>query len=70
MLYTQGMWIGLKNQLIACNVDATLIAVIPSTDQRQLVAELLNRDLAKINDWCKLMGMKLNPNKTQSIMVS
>ena len=70
ILYTQDMWIGLENQLVAYADDATLLAVIPSPDQRLLVAESLNRDLAKIYDWCSLWGMKLNPNKTQSMIVS
>ena len=30
----------------------------------------MNRDLAKISDWCSLWGMKLNPSKTQSAIVS
>ena len=70
ILYTQDMWIGLENQLISYADDATLIAVIPTPGQRQLVSDSLNRDLAKINDWCKLWGMKLNPIKTQSMIVS
>ena len=70
ILYTQDMWAGLENQLIAYADDATLIAVIPSPAERQLVSESLNRDLARINEWCKLWGMKLNPNKTQSMIVS
>ena len=70
ILFTQDMWIGLENQLIAYADDATLLAVIPSPAQRRMVSESLNRDLAKINDWCKLWGMKLNANKTQSMIVS
>ena len=64
------MWIGLENQLVAYADDATLIAVIPSPHHRHLVSESLNRDLAKIYDWCSLWGMKLNANKTQSMIVS
>ena len=70
ILFTQDMWVGLENQLIAYADDATLLAVIPSPAQRRMVSESLNRDLAKINDWCKLWGMKLNANKTQSMIVS
>ena len=70
ILYTQDMWVGLENQLTAYADAATLVAVISSPDQRQLVAESLNRDLARINNWCMLWGMKLNPNKTQSMIVS
>ena len=64
------MWIGLENQLVAYADDATLIAVIPSPHHRHFVSESLNRDLAKIYDWCSLWGMKLNANKTQSMIVS
>ena len=70
ILYTQDMWVGLENQLVAYADDATLIAVISSPDQRALVSESLNRDLARINGWCNLWGMKLNPKKTQSMIVS
>ena len=70
ILYTHDMWIGLENQLVAYADDATLIAVIPSPHHRHLVSESLNRDLAKIYDWCSLWGMKLNANKTQSMIVS
>ena len=68
IMYTHDMWIGLENQLVAYADDATLIVVIPSPYHRHLVSESLNRDLAKIYDWCSLWGMKLNANKMQSMM--
>ena len=37
---------------------------------RSDVAESLNRDLSKISTWCNLWGMRLNPNKIQSTIVS
>ena len=70
ILFTQDMWVGLENQLVAYADDATLIAVVPSPDQRQLISESLNRDLARISAWCSLWGMKLNPTKTQSMIAS
>ena len=70
ILYAHDMWIGLENQLVAYADDATLIAVIPSHHHRHLVSESLARDLAKTYDWCSLWGMKLNANKTQSMIVS
>ena len=70
ILYTQDMWVGLENQLVAYADDATLISVIPKPTDRNRVSESMNRDLAKISDWCNLWGMKLNPNKTQSMIVS
>ena len=30
----------------------------------------MNKDLARIFEWCKLLGMKLNPTKTQNMTVS
>ena len=70
ILYTHDMWFGLENKLVAYADDATLFAPIPSPDRRLMVAASLNRDLAKISAWCKTWGMKLNPNKTQSMIVS
>ena len=37
---------------------------------RSDVTESLNRDLIKICAWCNLWGMRLNTNKTQSMVVS
>ena len=68
--YAHDMWFGLENKLIAYADDATLLAPVPSPDMRELVSESLNRDLARINAWCKSWGMKLNSNKTQSMIVS
>ena len=50
--------------------DETLLARIPSPNMRSDVTESLNRDLSKISIWCNLWGMRLNPNKTQSMIVS
>ena len=44
--------------------------VSPSPAEIQLVCESLNRDLAKISSWCSTWGMKLNPRKTQSMIIS
>ena len=70
ILYTHDMWFGLENKLVAYADDATLLAVVPSPDMRPSVSESLNRDLAKINEWCQWWGMKMNPRKTQSMIVS
>ena len=64
------MWLGLENKLVAYADDATLAACIESPNLRSHVADSLNRDLTRINDWCKLWGMKLNPLKTQSMLIS
>ena len=70
ILYTHDMWFGTENMLLAYADDATLLAVVPSPDTRSVISNSLNRDLAKISEWCRLWGMKMNPNKTQSMIVS
>ena len=70
IIYTSDMCVSLENKLVAYADDATLVASIPSPNLRSSVAESLNRDLTRINEWCKLWGMKLNPQKTQSMIIS
>ena len=70
ILYTHDMWFGLENILVSYADDATLLARIPSPDTRSDVTESLNRDLSKISTWCNLWGMRLNPNKTQSMIIN
>ena len=69
ILYTYDMWFGLENILVSYADDATLLARIPSPNMRSDVTESLNRNLSKICTWCNLWGMRLNPNKTQSMTV-
>ena len=70
ILYTHDMWFGLENMLVSYADDSTLSACISSPYMRSDVTESLNRDLSKISTWCNLWCMRLNPNKTQSIIVS
>ena len=46
--------------LIGCADDSTLISVVPTPGVRVRVAESLNRDLGKVNEWCNVWGIKLN----------
>ena len=34
------------------------------------MAESLNRDLSRVSEWCNLCGMKLNADKTKTMIVS
>ena len=60
----------MENTLIGYADDSTLIAVVPSPGLRVAVAVSLSRDLAKVNEWCDLWGMKLNASKTKTMIVS
>ena len=50
--------------------DKTLYAEIASPSERTNVSNSLNRGLAKIQSWCSMWGMKVNPRKTHSITIS
>ena len=64
LLYTSELFFILDYKLISYAVDSTLMAVVPSPSVRVIVAESLIRDLGRVSDWCDLLGMKLNENKT------
>ena len=69
ILYTHDMWFGLENMVVSYADDATLLARILLPNMRSDVTEYLSRDLNKISTWYNLWGMRLNPNKTQSMIV-
>ena len=50
--------------------DSTLFATILHSRQRPVITESLNADLARINEWCSMWNMKLNPSKTKIMIVS
>ena len=66
ILYTFDMWLRLENMLVAYANDATLLAVVPSSDVRAVISDSLNRDLARISEWCRLWGLKKNPKKPKA----
>ena len=43
--------------------------VVPFPGVRVTVAEPLIRDLGRVNDWCDLLGIKLNASKTNTMIV-
>ena len=50
--------------------DSTLVEDLSSPSGRVAVRESLNRDLNIISKWCNLWGMKLNANKTNTMIFS
>ena len=70
ILYTADMWNDLENKIISYADDTTLYADVKSPLDRASIANSLNRDLVRIQSWCVTWGMKLNPNKTHTIIVS
>ena len=70
ILYTSDMWSGIDSCMVSYADDTTLFANIPSPRDRDRVAESLSRDLARIQSWCVRWGMKLNPKKSHSLLIS
>ena len=70
LVYTSDMVIGLENDLVQYADDSSLKGAIRSPQQRNQVAQSLNRDLERIHLWCNRWGMKLNPGKTKTLIIS
>ena len=70
ILYTSEMFELVENRLLAYAHDSTLLAVLRKPVNRSAVAAFLNRDLARIQEWCNHWCMILNPKKTKAFVVS
>ena len=70
LMYTSDLFSILENDLVGYADDSTLLAVIPSPADRISVAQSLNRDLARVGEWCDVWGMSLNAGKTKTMTVS
>ena len=70
ILYTSEMFALVMNRLYAYGDDSTLPAVVRKPADRPAVATSLNRDLARIHEWCNHGCMILNPNKTKALGLS
>lgn len=70
ILFTSDMWSGITSKLIAYADDASLYASIRSPCERAMVANTLRDDIIKIFAWCERWGMRLNPSKTHSLIIS
>ena len=70
ILYASEMFELVKNRLFAYADDSTLLAVVRKPADRPAVATSLNRDLARIQEWCNYWFLILNPNKTNVLIFS
>ena len=60
----------LENKMICYAEDSILMTLVPSPGVRVTVAESLISDLGRVSEWCDLSGMKLNPSKIKTMIVS
>ena len=70
ILDTSEMFELVENRLYANADDSTLLAVVRRPADRPAVACSLNRDLARIQEWCNHWCMILNRNKIKALVVS
>ena len=64
------MWNNLENKIVSYADDTKLYFEISIPSDCVKGADSLNKDLLRIKTWFSTWGMKLNPNKTRSIIVS
>lgn len=69
-IYTFDMWCAIETNMVAYADDTSLYAVIPSPQDRQRIANVLTRDVSRILSRCGRWGMKLNPSKSHSLVLS
>ena len=69
-LYASEIFELVENRLFVNADDSTLLAVVRKPAGRPAVATLLNRDLARIQEWCNHRCVILNHNKTKALVVS
>ena len=69
-LYQYNMFELEDNRFYAFADDSTLLAVVRRPADKPAVAASLNRDLARIQEWCNRWCMILNPNKSKALVVS
>ena len=70
ILYASEMFELMKIIQYAYADDSTLLAVVRKPADRPAVAAFLNRDLARIQEWCNHWCMIKNPNKIKALVVS
>ena len=59
-----------ENRLFAYADDSIILAVVGKPADRPAVAASLNRDLARIQEWCNHYCKIQSPNKTEATVTS
>ena len=70
VVYSSKMFELVENRLYAYADDSTFLAVVRKRADRPAVAASVNRDLARIQEWCIHWCMILIPTKTKALVVS
>ena len=68
--YTSEVFELVENRIYSWSDESTLLAVVRKPADRPAVATSLNKNLARIHEWCNHWCMILNPNKTKAFVVS
>ena len=70
IIYTGEMFELVQNRPFDNADDSTLLAVVRKPADIPAVAASLNRELARIQEWCYHWCIILNPSKTKALIVS
>ncbi len=70
ILYISELFNIVHNDLYGYADDSTLVSVIDSSADRLTIAQSLDKDLERISEWCSAWGMKLNAEKTKTMIIS
>ena len=70
ILYTSKIFELVEDRLYAYADDSTLLVIVSKPAGRPAVAASLNREIARIQEWCNHWCMILNPNKNKSLVVN
>ena len=70
ILYSSEMFELVENRLYAYADDSTLLAFVRKPADRTAAVASLNRNLARIQEWCNHWCIVLNINKTKTLVVS
>ena len=70
IIFTADMWSDIESDMVSYADDTTLYVAIDSPHDRLTKANMLCRDILRIKSWCERWGMKLNPLKSRSLIIS
>ena len=70
IIYTSEMFELVEHRPYAYADDSTFLAIVRKPADRPAVAASINRDLARIQQWCNHWYMILNNNKTKALVFS
>ena len=70
LLHTSDLPMIPNNAFVGYDEDSALLAEVPKTDNRMPAVLYLDRNLARICDWCNRRGMLVNSKESKTLIIS